>query len=148
MCGPGFIQAKYDKDDPSTWKHWQTADQKSTEEGRMTNPFASDDGRYDSLSGREFAIQTQRGGQWENLNEKSRYAPGHAAYAMDQLDKEWDHKSELSKIKSRSQLEPIAGSGGSGRGYSSSSRSGRGAPTTSSGLGITTGDIISNRGAT
>ena len=144
MCFPGFLKAKYDKDNPSTWVHWQSAAQKA--EG--TNPFATDDGRYDSLSGQELSIATQRGGQWENLNEKSRYAPGHAAYAMDQLDKEWDHKSELSKIKSRSQLEPIAGSGGSGRGYSSSSRSGRGAPTTSSGLGITTGDIISNRGAT
>ena len=144
MCFPGFLKAKYDKDDPSTWVHWQSAAQK--EEG--TDPFATDDGRYDSLSGREFNIATQRGGQWENLNDgKMRYHPGHAGYAMDQLDKEWDHKAELAKIKSRSQLAPIAGSGGSGRGYSSSSRSGRGAPTTSSGLGITTGDIISNRGA-
>jgi hypothetical protein len=148
MCAPGFIKAEYNKDDPSTWKHWQTAEQKSTEEGRMTNPFASDDGRYDSLSGQQWSVQTQRGGQWENLNEKMRYAPGHLSYAMDQIDKEWDHKAELERIKASSQTSLVAGSGGSGRGYSSSSRSGRGSASTSSGLGITTGDIINNRGAT
>ena len=145
MCFPGTIKAQYNKDDPSTWKHWQTAEQKSTEEGRMTNPFASDDGRYDSLSGQQWAIQTQRGGQWEG---EQKYKGHNISYAMEQLDKEWDHKAALEKIKSSSQTSLVAGSGGSGRGYSSSSRSGRGAPTTSSGLGITTGDIINNRGAT
>ena len=64
MCGPGMIRAKYDKNAPSTWAHFQTREQKSTEEGRMTDPFASDDGRYDSLSGRRFSIQTQRGGSF------------------------------------------------------------------------------------
>ena len=124
MCGPGFIQAKYDKDDPSTWKHWQTADQKSTEEGRMTNPFASDDGRYDSLSGQTFDIQTQRGGMWEG---EHRYKGRNISYAMEQIDKEWDHRAELKEIQSRSTTTEVAGSGGSGRGYSSGSRSGRGA---------------------
>ena len=124
MCGPGFIQAKYDKDDPSTWKHWQTADQKSTEEGRMTNPFASDDGRYDSLSGQTFDIQTQRGGMWEG---EHRYKGRNICYAMEQIDKEWDHRAELKEIQSRSTTTEVAGSGGSGRGYSSGSRSGRGA---------------------
>ena len=124
MCGPGFIQAKYDKDDPSTWKHWQTADQKSTEEGRMTNPFASDDGRYDSLSGQTFDIQTQRGGMWEG---EHRYKGRNISYAMEQIDKEWDHRAELKEIQSRSTSTEVAGSGGSGRGYSSGSRSGRGA---------------------
>ena len=123
MCGPGFIQAKYDKDDPSTWKHWQTADQKSTEEGRMTNPFASDDGRYDSLSGQTFDIQTQRGGQWEG---EHRYSGRNISYAMEQIDKEWDHRAELKEIQSRSTPTEVTGSGGSGRGYSSGSRSGRG----------------------
>ena len=124
MCGPGFIQAKYDKDDPSTWKHWQTADQKSTEEGRMTNPFASDDGRYDSLSGQTFDIQTQRGGMWEG---EHRYKGRNISYAMEQIDKEWDHRAELKEIQSRSTTTEVAGTGGSGRGYSSGSRSGRGA---------------------
>ena len=122
MCGPGFIQAKYDKDDPSTWKHWQTADQKSTEEGRMTNPFASDDGRYDSLRGQTFDIQTQRGGMWEG---EHRYKGRNISYAMEQIDKEWDHRAELKEIQSRSTPTQVAGSGGSGRGYSSGSRSGR-----------------------
>ena len=124
MCFPGVISAKYDKDDPSTWKHWQTADQKSTEEGRMTNPFASDDGRYDSLSGQTFDIQTQRGGMWEG---EHRYKGRNISYAMEQIDKEWDHRAELKEIQSRSTTTEVAGSGGSGRGYSSGSRSGRGA---------------------
>ena len=124
MCAPGFIQADYDKDNPDTWKHWQTAEQKSTEEGRMTNPFASDDGRYDSLSGRRFDIQTQRGGQWAG---EHRYKGRNVSYAMEQIDKEWDHRAELKEIQSRSTTTEVAGSGGSGRGYSSGSRSGRGA---------------------
>ena len=123
MCGPGFIQAKYDKDDPSTWKHWQTAEQKSTEEGRNTNPFYTDDGRYDVLSGQTFDIQTQRGGMWEG---EHRYKGRNISYAMEQIDKEWAHRAEMEEIRSRSQTEQVPGSGGSGRGYSSGSRSGRG----------------------
>ena len=121
---PGFLKAEYNKDDPSTWKHFQTAEQKSTEEGRMTDPFASDDGRYDSLSGRRFSIQTQRGGSFAG---SGKYSGSNASYAMDQLDKEWDHRAELKEIQSRSTPTQVAGSGGSGRGYSSGSRSGRGA---------------------
>lgn len=169
MCFPGAIKARYDKDDPSTWAHWQTAEQKSTEEGRMTNPFASDDGRYDSLSGREFAIQTQRGGRWgssptkPDLSKKQNFwnvanmDPGHSGtyygedsawQAMRAIDQEWDHKDRLAEIKSRYSKPSVAGSGGSGRGYSSQARSGRGSAP-SNGLGITsTADIISNRGAT
>jgi len=145
MCAPGFLKATYDKDDPSTWKNFQTAEQKSTEEGRMTNPFASDDGRYDVLSGQQFDIQTQRGGQWEGAH---KYKGHNISYAMEQIDKEWDHKDRLTEIKSRYNQPSVAGSGGSGRGYSSQARSGRGSAP-SNGLGITsTGDIISNRGAT
>jgi hypothetical protein len=124
MCGPGFIQADYDKDNPDTWKHWQTAEQKSTEEGRNTNPFYTEDGRYDVLSGRRFDIQTQRGGMWEG---EHRYKGRNVSYAMEQIDKEWDHRAELQEIQSRSTPTQVASSGGSGRGYSSGSRSGRGA---------------------
>ena len=148
MCAPGFIKAKYDKDDPSTWKHWQTAEQKSTEEGRMTNPFASDDGRYDSLSGREFAIQTQRGGRWgsnptkPDLSKKQNFwnvvsmDPGHSGtyYGSDSAwlaMREIDHEYTLEKIRSDSrnntlEIQERSQGGGSGRGYSSGSRSGRG----------------------
>ena len=175
MCGPGFLRFKYDKDDPSTWKHFQTAEQKSTEEGRNTNPFYTEDGRYDSLSGREFAIQTQRGGQWGTVRNDmspkmqqlghiaSLTVPSHkigentffGGYGrnetvwqeMQKIDQEWDHKDRLAEIKSRYSKPSVAGSGGSGRGYSSSTRSGRGSAP-SNGLGITTGDIISNRGST
>jgi len=158
-----MIKAEYNKDDPSTWKHWQTAEQKSTEEGRNTNPFASEDGRYDELSGRRFSIQTQRGGRWGSNPGKpedkstfmklANFDAGHSdtLYGSDtvwQAMREIDHKYELANIKKRSQLAPIPESGGSGRGYSSSTRGGRGSASTSSGLGITTGDIISNRGAT
>ena len=104
MCFPGVIKARYDKDDPSTWKHWQTADQKSTEEGRMTNPFASDDGRYDSLSGQTFDIQTQRGGMWEN--HLGTYKGRNAAFDMKEIDDEWErnaaHKEEIAEIENRS----------------------------------------------
>ena len=171
-----MIGATYDKDDPSTWKHWQTAEQKSTEEGRMTNPFASEDGRYDELSGRRFAIQTQPGGQWGSdpreswkprsnlegivggtmmMGSMGRITPNSGTFyqrqghnqTVWQAMQEIDHKYELADIKKRSQLAPIPGSQGSGRGYSSSTRGGRGSAP-SNGLGITTGDIISNRGST
>ena len=118
-----MLKAEYNKDDPSTWKHWQTAEQKSTEEGRMTNPFASEDGRYDSLSGQRFDIQTQRGGRWEG---EHKYKGRNVSYAMEQIDKEWDHKAELKKIQSRSTTTEVAGNRGAGRGYSYGSRAGRG----------------------
>ena len=145
MCFPGALKATYDKDNPDTWKHWQTAEQKSTEEGRMRNPFATDDGRYDVLSGQQLDIQTQRGGMWEG---EHRYKGHNISYAMDQIDKEWDHKDQLAQIKSRYNKQSVAGSGGSGRGYSQISRSGRGAAP-SNGLGISsTADIINTRGST
>lgn len=104
MCGPGFLRAKYDKDDPSTWKHFQTEEQKSTEEGRNTNPFYTEDGRYDSLSGRTFDIQTQRGGQWQD--HLGTYKGRNAAFAMKEIDDEWArnaaHKKEIEEISNRS----------------------------------------------
>ena len=138
-----MLKAEYNKDDPSTWKHWQTAEQKSTEEGRMTNPFASEDGRYDSLSGQRFDIQTQRGGRWEG---EHKYKGRNVSYAMEQIDKEWDHKAELAGIKSRAKEKQDSFVPGSGRGYSASNRSGRGSAP-SNGLGISTGSIIQQRGS-
>jgi hypothetical protein len=176
MCFPGVIKATYDKDDPSTWKHWQTAEQKSTEEGRMTNPFATEDNRYDELSGRKFSIQTQPGGVWGSsptegidgskhsgfmrmalmtgqMGARGNMASSHTLqsqhYGPDtvwQAMREIDHKYELADIKKRSQLAPIPGSQGSGRGYSAYSRSGRGAAP-SNGLGISTGSMIEQRGS-
>ena len=149
MCFPGTIKAEYNKDDPSTWKHWQTAEQKSTEEGRMTNPFASDDGRYDSLSGQQWSIQTQRGGRWgseptkPDLSKKQKlwnlanFDVGHSGthYGSDSAwlaMREIDHEYTLEKIRSDSrnnslEIQQQSQGGGSGRGYSSGSRSGRGA---------------------
>ena len=162
MCMvPGAIKMRYDKDDPSTWAHWQTAEQKSTEEGRMTNPFATEDNRYDELSGRTFSIQTQPGGKWGSNApppKESRpfqdmvhfkFGKQGTHYGDDtvwQAMREIDHRYELADIKKRSQLAPIPGSQGSGRGYSASSRSGRGAAP-SNGLGISTGSLIERRGS-
>jgi len=104
MCGAGFLTAKYDKDDSSTWKHFQTAEQKSTEEGRNTNPFYTEDGRYDSLSGRTFDIQTQTGGQW--ANHLGTYKRRNASFAMKEIDDEWArkaaHEAKIKEIENRS----------------------------------------------
>ena len=160
MCGPGMLTSVYDKDDPSTWRHWEPVGDRTNEEAlgrswggeanpndpQKYNPLWTEDGRYDVLSGQRFSVGTGRGGLWGG--DEHLYAKGNLRYAMDQIDKEWDHKAELERIKTSSQTSLVAGSGGSGRGYSSSTRGGRGSASTSSGLGITTGDIISNRGAT
>ena len=171
-----MLKAEYNKDDPSTWKHWQTTEQKSTEEGRNTNPFASEDGRYDELSGRRFSIQTQPGGVWGSepsegidgskhsgfmnmmlmtgqMGTRGRMPSSHTVQSQHYGDdtvwqamREIDHKYELANIKKGSQLAPIPGSGGSGRGYSYRERSGRGAAP-DNGLGISTGSIIQDRGS-
>ena len=45
---------------------------------------------------------------------------------MDQIDTRIEHEGRLQEIESRYSQPEVAGSGGSGRGYSSGSRSGRG----------------------
>ena len=175
MCFPGTLAATYDKDNPDTWKHWQTAGQKSTEEGRMRNPFASEDGRYDELSGRKFAIQTQPGGQWGSnpreswkprspiegifgatmmMGSMGRLTPNSGTYyqrdggkqTVWQAMQEIDHKYELAGIQSKAKEKQNTFVPGSGRGYSASNRSGRGAAP-KNGLGISTGSIIQQRGS-
>ena len=159
MCGPGFLRAKYDKDDPSTWRHWEPVGDRTNEEAlgrswggeanpndpQKYNPLWTEDGRYDVLSGQRFGVGTGRGGLWggdENL-----YAKGNLRYAMDKIDREWDHKAELARIKSGSQGSQLAGNRGSGRGYSSGSRGGRGS-SPSNNPNLSTGSLIDNRGAT
>jgi len=133
MCMPGMLKA--DVGGEGTWRHWGGKD-----------PLKSDDGRYEELRGQNFGIESHRGGMWGGDDPKHLYGKGSLRYAMDQIDREWDHKDQLAQIKSRYSKPEIAGSGGSGRGYSSSSRSGRGAAP-SNGLGISTGSLIEQRGS-
>jgi len=141
MCFPGAIKARYDKDNPSTWVHWQTAEQKRS--GDTGDPFASEDGRYDSLSGQTFDIQSQTGGIWEN---QLRYKGNSVAYAMEQIDKEWDHKAELEKIKSRT--SHLASNPQPGRGFDRAQSPVRTAGSQGGGGGgMSTGDFIQRRGS-
>ena len=153
MCFPGVISAKYDKDDESTWKHWQTAEQKSTEEGRKTNPFATEDNRYDELSGQTFAIQTQRGGQWgsqEKVDEElgiygeNTFFGGHGAnetvwQAMDRIDHRI--KMESAEMNIKKLREPVEPGPSLSRGYDRSQSGG----ASGSGPGMSTADMINRR---
>ena len=63
---------------------------------------------------------------WGGDDPKHLYGKGSLRYAMDQIDTRIEHEGRLQEIESRYSQPEVAGSGGSGRGYSSGSRSGRG----------------------
>ena len=114
MCvAPGMVQTELGGED--TWQHWGHED-----------PLKSDDGRYEELRGQKFGIKSHRGGMWGGDDPKHLYGKGSLRYAMDQIDTRIEHEGRLQEIESRYSQPEVASSGGSGRGYSSGSRSGRG----------------------
>tara|TARA_R100000458_G_scaffold11725_1_gene9506 strand:- start:449 stop:787 length:339 start_codon:yes stop_codon:yes gene_type:complete len=107
MCGPGMIQSEVGGED--TWGSWGGKD-----------PLASEDGRYESLRGQTFAVESHRGGKWGGedhyytglgggFNKKGR---GSLAYAMSNIDREIEHKAKWSKRKPVQHEQRFYGSDG------------------------------------